>query len=164
MTRTILTVGALSAVYALALASADPWDFALGALLGSAVTWCFRRFLFVAAPIPAREMVRRSAHLPMLIIATFGNIVRGTWAVIRLSLGPVPPVNVGFVTIPDGGRTETGFTVSGLLDTLSPGSVLIDQDALAQTWTIHAIDASDQEERVRELDDFYERYQRPVWP
>jgi multisubunit Na+/H+ antiporter MnhE subunit len=76
----------------------------------------------------------------------------------------VPPANVGFVTIPDGRRTASGVMVSGLLDTLSPGSVLIEDDPLAGTWTIHSIDASDPQKTVSELERFYEHYQRPVWP
>jgi multisubunit Na+/H+ antiporter MnhE subunit len=51
-----------------------------------------------------------------------------------------------------------------MLDTLSPGSVLIDHDPAAKTWTIHTVDASDEEATARELERFYERYQRPVWP
>ena len=118
----------------------------------------------VTAPLSTGDVLRRLVHLPLLVAATIGNIVRGTAAVIRLSLGPLPPAKVGFVTIPDGERTASGVVVSGLLDTLSPGSVLIDHDELTRTWTIHAIDATDQKKTARELERFYEEYQRPIWP
>lgn len=164
MTRGISTVVALTAVYALALASADPWDVALGAIFGAGITFAFRRFLFVSAPLSLTEAFRRAVHLPKLLFATAVNIVRGTVAVVRLSLGPLPPTGVGFVTIPDGERTASGVIVSGLLDTLSPGSVFIEQDAQARTWTIHAIDASDEEATAETLQRFYKQFQRPVWP
>jgi multisubunit Na+/H+ antiporter MnhE subunit len=164
MTRAILTITALAVVYSLALASADVWDLSFGVVLGASVYFMFRQFLFVTPPISVRTLLSRFAHAPILIAATGVNIVRGTVAVIRVSLRPLPPGNVGFITIPDGERTSSGVDVSGLLDTLSPGSVLIDQDATARTWTIHALDASDEEGIRRAAQQFYDDYQRPVWP
>lgn len=103
-------------------------------------------------------------HFPRLVAATIADITRGTVNVARISLAPKVPRNEGFVTIPNGRRTESGVVISGLINTISPGSVLIDIDPEDQTWMIHVIDASDPDAVVEEVQEFYERRQRPVWP
>lgn len=164
MIRLLLATVGLTLIYVLDLASTDPWDFGIGAILSLGVLLTFRRFLFVRPAVPASELIRRLAHLPRLMLATAAAIVRGTVVVARAVLSPELPQHAGFVVIPDGERTASGVVVSGLLDTLSPGSVLIDIDSTARTWTLHALDASDPEAIEAETTAFYERYQWPVWP
>ena len=164
MTKFVLTPMALAAIYALALGSADPWDLGLGAVLGLAVALTFRAFLFPVTEGASAPMLRRVAGVPALVLATVVDIVRGTLQVARAVLSPSPPREAGFVEIPIGARTPMGLTVSGLLNTLSPGSVLVDVDPMAGTWTIHDLDASDEQGVVDDAQRFYERYQRPVWP
>lgn len=164
MTRIILATAALTAIYALALASANPWDLGIGAMLSLGTLIVFRGFLLRGAAITPDDVLRRAVHLPALVAATAVNIVRGTGQVARVVLTWSPPRDAGFVTIPQGERTNIGVAVSGLLDTLSPGTVLIDIDLDHETWTIHALDASDGEAVRGDADRLYERYQRPVWP
>jgi multicomponent Na+:H+ antiporter subunit E len=159
-----MATAGLTLVYALALASADPWDLGIGAALSMGVLLAFHRFLFVLPAVAPSELLRRIAHLPLLAVATAATIVRGTIVVARAVLSPRLPQNAGFVAIQDGERTPTGVAISGLLETLSPGSVLIDIDPAARTWTLHSLDASNPEEIETDLRTFYERYQRPVWP
>ena len=165
MMRFACAVAALTAVYALALASADPWDLGIGVVLSVGVLAAFRRFIFCSAPelAPGRAL-KRAAHFPQLAVATAANVVRGTAQVTRAVLGWSTMDNAGFVEIPQGDRTETGVVVSGLLDTLSPGTVLVEIDPEARTWTIHALQGSDEEEVRGDLERFYDRFQRPVWP
>ena len=96
--------------------------------------------------------------------ATVVDIVRGTIDVAKVVLSPKIVSHGGLVEIPDGGRTTSGVIVSGLINTISPGSVLIDIDPESRDWTIHAIDASEPGEVVAKQQRFYERYQRPIWP
>jgi multisubunit Na+/H+ antiporter MnhE subunit len=91
------------------------------------------------------------------------DIVRGTIDVAKVVLSPKVVSRGGFVEIPDGGRTTSGVIVSGLINTLSPGSVLIDIEPESRDWTIHTIDASHPEEIVAHQQSFYKRFQRPVW-
>jgi multisubunit Na+/H+ antiporter MnhE subunit len=109
-------------------------------------------------------MVSRIGHLPQLVVGTGIDIVRGTVDVARAVLSPRIPREENFVTIPSADRTPSGVVVSGLLNTLSPGSVLIDIDPEAETWMIHAINASDEDALIEDVQTFYERYQRPIWP
>lgn len=154
----------LMVIYAMALGSADPWDLALGAVLGLGLCLAFRRFLFPAPALPLEIAARRALHFPRLALATVVDITRGTFMVARIVLSPRIPREEGFVGIPFGQRTESGVKISGLLNTLSPGSVLIDIDNEGKVWTIHAIDLSDEEGVIESAQEFYERYQRPVWP
>lgn len=162
--RYLVGACALAVIFLLALASTDPWDFAIGAVLGCAVLVGFRDFIFSQPGISAGEFLRRAIHVPRLIVATAFDIAKGTVAVTRVVLSPQLPQRDGFVAIPDGGRTASGVAISGLINTLSPGSVLIDTDPEADTWTIHAMDISNAPELIEEAQKFYERYQRPVWP
>ncbi len=164
MMRFVLTTAALTAVYALALASADPWDLGIGAVISVCVLLGFRRFIFPDQGLPPRLALQRAVHFPVLVVGAVANIVRGTVQVIRVVLGWTTAHHAGFVEIPKGDRTDTGVVVSGLLDTLSPGSVLVDIDPEARIWTIHALQAEDPDAVREDVERFYERFQRPVWP
>ena len=164
MMRFVFTMAALTTVYALSLASADPWDLGIGAVLSVGVLLVFRRFIFLDRALPPRIALQRTARFPVLALGAAANITRGTVQVTRVVLGWATARHAGFVEIPQGDRTETGVVVSGLLDTLSPGSVLVEIDAEARTWTIHALQAEDADAVREDVDRFYERFQRPVWP
>ncbi len=164
MMRFIVSAMLLTAIYALALASANPWDLGLGALLSSGMLLLFRRYLLTGPPVPLIEVIRRGAYLPALAVATFADIVKGTWLVSRVVLSRTIPPSGGLVSIPTGARTESGVIVSGLLNTLSPGSVLVDIDLSAEIWTIHVLDTTDEPAVIEDAQEFYERYQRSVWP
>jgi multisubunit Na+/H+ antiporter MnhE subunit len=164
---TVRIVGAteiLAGIYALALASADPWDLALGAGLGLAVVLTFRGFVLPGAVLPAWQVARRLVGLPPLLAATLVEVARGTVAVARAVLAPARARHAGFVVLPVLEQTEAGVAMTGLLTTLSPGSVLIEVDPQAQTRTMHVLDASSPEEVAEQVRQFYERFQRPVWP
>ena len=68
------------------------------------------------------------------------------------------------MAIPVGDRTQTGVAVSALVATLSPGEVLVDVDRERGAMLIHVIDAGDPEATRRRHEDFYQRYQRRVFP
>jgi multisubunit Na+/H+ antiporter MnhE subunit len=153
-----------TAVYALALASLNPWDIALGALLGLVVLTIFRDFLFPQPDSAGITWLRKVLGVPALIVATFIEIVKGTIHVASVVLSPARSWRAGFVDIPIGERSPSGVMVNGLLNTLSPGSVFIDVDPPAGTWRIHAIDATDPDQVRADVQRLYESYQWPVWP
>jgi multisubunit Na+/H+ antiporter MnhE subunit len=68
------------------------------------------------------------------------------------------------VLVPIGERSELGVAVTGLLIGLSPGSLLLDVDPERQAMLFHVIDASDPDAVRAQLDRFYQRYQRRVFP
>ena len=162
--RTLVGTLLLAVTYCLALASANPWDIAIGLVLGFLVLRGFRTFIF-PEPAPAGSNLLRSlVHLPRLIIAVFVEIVGGTVKVARAILSPQLPANDGLVSIPVGSRSAEGVDFSGFLNTLSPGSVYIGVDTDANSWVIHALEAEDEQQVAAEAQAFYEQYQRPVLP
>lgn len=151
---------ALTAIYALALGSVRPLDLATGAVVSAVAVVVLR----VDPGVPRTgELVRRIAAAPLFAAAVGLNVVRGTVAVVALTLGlRTPPA--GIVAIPFHERTRTGVAVAAYALTLSPGEVLITVDWERERLLVHTIDASDPEavrERHRQL---YERYQRKVFP
>jgi multicomponent Na+:H+ antiporter subunit E len=92
------------------------------------------------------------------------EIVRGTWDVALRVLHLRPVEHPGIVLVPIGERTEVGVAVTGLLVGLSPGSLLLDVDTERQVMLFHVIDAGDPDAVRTQLDRFYQRYQRRVFP
>ncbi|MGI9252635.1 MAG: Na+/H+ antiporter subunit E, partial [Thermomicrobiales bacterium] len=70
----------------------------------------------------------------------------------------------GIVRVPYGDRTPQGVVVSGIVMTLAPGTVLVDLDDERQEMIVHAIDASNPDQIIDDLQTFYERRQRKVFP
>jgi multisubunit Na+/H+ antiporter MnhE subunit len=164
MLRLLLATVGLTAVYTMTLASADPWDIGVGAVLSLAVLLTFRGFLFGSREREPGLTLGGALRFPILALATAGEIVRGSIAVTRAVFSRSGPTSAGFVTIPDGDRTPTGLAINGLLVAVSPGSIPVASDAEAGTWTVHVLDAADPDAVRIEVDRFYDRYQRPIWP
>lgn len=157
------TVVVLTLVYALTLASFHPWDLAIGAGVSTLFVFFTRRFVFHNDPAATNFFARFVWFWPFAA-ATVWDIVRGTWEVTLVTLGIRPLVSPGIVRIPIGDRTPTGVAVSGMATTLSPGTFLVDVDWEEGVWLVHAIDAADPDGVRREHQEFYERWQRKVFP
>jgi multisubunit Na+/H+ antiporter MnhE subunit len=164
VSRFLLALALLVAVYALVLASTDPWDLATGAALAAGLLWATRGFVFGGAPAPIAGFLRRLLAFVPFVAATLVDIARGTWTVALVVLGIRPLRRPGIVAVPIGERTPLGVAVSGLVSTLSPGSVLVDVDHRQRAMLFHVIDASDPDAVRAAYERFYQRYQRRVFP
>lgn len=183
MKRVVVWIPILALVYALTLASFDPWDLTIGAVIGAGVLAVFWRFpLAEESPHPpartqgvpaVRERGGEDAsHLPPSAFLWFWpyaavmvwEIVKSTWQVALVVLGRRPFDRAGFVEIPIGERTPLGVAVFGIATTLSPGSVLVDVDWNAGVMLYHVIDASEPEAVRAQFARLYERWQRRVIP
>lgn len=164
MTRWILLVITIIAVYLIVLVSFDPWDIAIGTVFAIVLTIAARRFL-VAESLPSEPTSwRRVLALVPFSLAVASDILVGTWQVIKVTLGFQPLRSPGIVKVPIGERSSTGLAVTALVLTLSPGEFLVDVDWSERVMLIHALDASDPA-RIRAFHQrFYERYQRPIFP
>ncbi len=164
MTRIVLALALLVLVYALTLASAYPWDLAIGALVGGLILIAYRRFLFVGPPVPTATLLRRVVgFLPFTVVLVW-DILRGTWNVALVVLHLRPLVHPGIVAIPIAERTPLGVAVSSLATTLSPGAFLVDVDWDQGVMLIHVLDATDPDAVRAEHQRFYRRFQRHVFP
>ncbi len=164
MVRYIGAVILLTLIYAGTLASADPWDFAFGALLAVGLLALFRQFLHQdlanSPPLRARRLI---ATIPLLW-AVLREIVIGTWRVARIILAPRPTNLPGMLTLPFGDRSRGGVVISALMISLSPGSSLIVIDWERREMLLHLIHIRDPDHERAELQRFYEQYQRAVFP
>ncbi len=172
----MLWIPVLALVYALTLASFDPWDLAIGAVVGAGVLAVFWRYPLIAAEGGRRNEGNRhpssvfrlppSAAVwfwPFAVVVAW-EIVRGTWQVALVVLGLRPHNRAGLVEMPMGDMTPLGIAVFGVATTLSPGSVLVEVDWAARMLLFHVLDASNPDEVRAEFARLYERWQRRVAP
>ena len=164
MKRALFSLLFLALIYALVLGSFAPWDLALGAVFSGALLYAFRGFVFGGRPAPLPGLLRRVVAFGPFLAAVVREVVAGTWQVALVTLRLRPVERPGIVKVPIGDRTPGGVAVSALVGTLSPGSVLVDIDWEAGYALIHTIDAEDPEAFRRSRMEFYERYQRKVFP
>lgn len=158
-------VALLAGVYLLSLGSLDPFDMAFGVALAAVLSLGLRGRLEIPPP-PASgpPLAARVAAFPLLLAALLADIARGTWDVALRVLHLRPVESPGIVLVPIGERTPVGVAVTGLFAGLSPGSLLVEVDPRRQAMLFHVIDASDPDAFRDQLDRFYHRYQRRVFP
>ena len=144
------------------LASFHPWDLFFGAVISGALVYAFRSFVFGGRPAPLTGLARRFVAFFPFAVAVVWDVIKGTWEVTLITLHIRPLVEPGVVKVPVGERTPTGVAVFGLVTTLSPGAFLL--EASDEFMLIHVIDASDPDALREEREDFYQRYQRKVFP
>jgi multisubunit Na+/H+ antiporter MnhE subunit len=160
----LLSVAALAAVYLLSLGSADPLDAALGVVLAAALLAGLRGRLEPPQELGPPPLAARVGAFPLLLAALLADVVRGTWDVALWVLHRRPLQRPGIVVVPIGERTQLGVAVTGLLVGLSPGSLLLEVDSERQAMLFHVVDARDPDSVRAQIDRFYQRYQRRVFP
>ena len=162
MKRAGFAVLFLTGIYVMVLASFHPWDLFFGVVVSGALVYGFRSFVFGGRPDPLTGLAGRAAAFFPFVVAVVWDVLKGTWEVALITLHIKPLVEPGVVKLPVGERTPTGVAVLGLVTTLSPGAFLI--EANDEFMLIHVIDASDPDAFREEREDFYQRYQRKVFP
>jgi multicomponent Na+:H+ antiporter subunit E len=168
MSRYLLSVLMLVLIFALTLASFDPWDLLIGLVISVAVLQLFRPLLesqrLTKSGRPAPRPWRRMVGFGPFVIAVIWEVIVGTWHVALITLHIRPLGNAGIVTVPIGDRTPIGVAVFGLATSLAPGTLLLDIDWRNRVMVIHAIDASDPDGFRSAQARFYDRWQRHVFP
>lgn len=165
MTRYLVSLVLLTLFWACALASTDPWDLALGALVSALLLRSLSGFLFRHRPrLPLRALPRRLLGLIPFVVAVIRETIRGTWGVALVCLRLRPLRRSGIVAVPMGERSEVGVAVTALAMTLSPGSFLVDVDQERRLLFFHVLDASDPDRVRADQARMYERWQRHVFP
>jgi multisubunit Na+/H+ antiporter MnhE subunit len=167
MIRAIGVVLLLTVVFCLTLASRNPWDIAIGALLGAVSLAVFHGELPVIPGKPASEtpafLSRAVAFVPFSGI-TIWEILVGSVRVALIVVGLRKLEHPGIVAVPIGDRSKLGVVVTGITTTLAPGSILLDVDWNRGVMLVHVIDASDPDQIRADMQALYDRYQRRVFP
>jgi multicomponent Na+:H+ antiporter subunit E len=163
--RVGLVVLLLTGVYMMTLASFHPLDLLFGVVASVAAVYAYRGFVFGEAegwPDPLPGFLRRCVAFFPFAVAVVWDVVKGTSEVALVVLHLRPLVRPGIVKVPVGERTPTGVAVTALVTTLSPGALLV--EANDEFMLLHVIDASDPEAVRKDREDFYQRYQKKVFP
>jgi multisubunit Na+/H+ antiporter MnhE subunit len=164
MTRFLLSVFGLTLIYSMFLLSIQAWDLAAGAVLSAGLVLLFRRHLFAGSPQAVPGIGRRLTALLRFAWFVYVDVIDGLWQVLVIVVGLRPLALSGIVAIPIGERTKSGVAVTAWAMTLSPGSVLIEVDWERRVMLFHFIDATEPEKLRKKIQDFYQNYQRPVFP
>lgn len=162
MKHALLWTVAGALVYLLALGHASTADVAVAIAVALALVAVFHRFVL------GRTEVLPSWRRAWLVVPALGHVVadvaRGTWEVTLASLALRRGLTHGMVEVAMGERSHAGAVLTAILVTLSPGSVLVSLDWDRRIMHFHLLDASRAERFRRELESFYERYQRWIVP
>jgi len=164
MTRYAAVVSGLTGLYALALASFAPWDLLFGAVLATVLVFTSRRFVFGDRPDEEVSLLRRVVAFVPFAAVVFWQVLEGTWEVALITLHLRPLERPGIVEVPIGERTPAGVVAWSVIVGLAPGSFFVDVDRERRVVLIHLIDASDLAAFRRQQEDFYNRYQKKVFP
>jgi multisubunit Na+/H+ antiporter MnhE subunit len=134
----LLRAAGLTAVYLMVLTSIAPGDVLVGAVIG----------LAVAVALRPRQPARPAAESWAVVVAsadallrTAGEMVVGSWRVVRFCLGA--PGAPGFVDVPRDDRTPHEMAMWGLLTGEAPDEVVVEVDRGRDVMTVHLVDASD---------------------
>jgi multisubunit Na+/H+ antiporter MnhE subunit len=164
MTRLVLSVLMLTAVYALALSSLDPWDLVVGAVIAVTLLLLFR-------PVTIGHHAAQLPGLPLRLVyfwpflARVGvDVVVGGWHVALVILGVRSRQYAQVVDVPIQGRSHRGIAVTALVTTLAPGSFFIGIEWERQVMLFHFLEAGDPDANRNTRAHFYERYQSRVFP
>jgi multisubunit Na+/H+ antiporter MnhE subunit len=167
MIRSALVVLLLTVVFCLTLASYDPWDMLVGAVLGSIVLAVFHNALPEIQGKPARELPSLPSRILRFIPfagITVWEILIGSVRVAAIVIGLRKLEHPGIVAVPIGDRSKFGVVVTGITTSLAPGSILLDVDWDRNLMLVHVIDASDPDQIRADMQKLYDRYQRKVFP
>ena len=163
MTRVALETVALTTLYLVILASVQPGDVLVGALLSAAIAaaseWIPRPPAHRLPPLAVR-----AAAAPALVGSALVSILRGTWHVALYALGRRAIERPGIVAVPIGPRTPAGVAAWAYLTALSPDEVVVDIDEARGVMLVHVLDAGDPRAIRARHQDAYQRRQRRVAP
>lgn len=157
MTR-LLGVAALTAVYLLAVGSAELGDLALGAALAVAVVaWLPAR----ALPAPGSP----ATVLGLLPIALWlvGQVAVATARVALSTLG-ARAVDPGVVEVRLDGATTASIALAAGAITITPGEVVVDADPDRGTMTVHMLDAGNPAEAREHFRALHDRCRKALGP
>ncbi|WP_158625212.1 Na+/H+ antiporter subunit E [Corallococcus terminator] len=162
--RAVAQALALALLYAVMVGSFHPVDLSVGVVLAVGV---MRLFPLAGLPpdLHPDERWRRMLHLPRFFWALVVLVARSCTQVLLIIFGRnYRADHAGVVEVPMGERTARGVQVSSWVMSLAPGTVLLELDWERRVMRMHALDASDPDKLRQQQENFYQRYQRAVFP
>jgi len=133
-------------------------SFAFGVLLLGAVLSTLIIY-WAGAFWPDRVRLRRPLTILRLGLIVLWDIIIANIAVARLVLSPLIRLHPGFLVVPLDVRDPYAIVALTGIITMTPGTVSCLLSADRRTLYVHAIDASEPEDAVREIK---QRYEAPL--
>jgi multisubunit Na+/H+ antiporter MnhE subunit len=115
----------------------------VGAVIVVSVMYLFRRQITPNPLPPPGLSLHLLVYAPVLFYYLFIDILKGSWQVIRVTMGFEPLRHPGIIKISFKDFSAYGVGPVGYFITLSPGSFMVDIDWDEQIMLIHVLDASD---------------------
>lgn len=164
MTRFIVFVLLFTAVYTTTLSSFALADVLSGLLLAIVLALLFRQALYQTRTDPRPRLSTRLLSFIPFWVRLASEVLASSWNVFLISFHLRPLPKAGIVIIPMGDRSDLGVVFTSLLLTITPGSVLVGLDWKKREMLFHFLDATNPN-RIRErYHDFYDKYQRHLFP
>jgi len=148
----------------MAIASFQPWDLAIGAAISTGLLLLCRPQIPTDQGQTTPPLYRRALHFPLFIAAVWLDILIDTWRVVLMVLSFQPPRQPDFVEIAIDERSETGSAIDGFVNTVSPGSYLVEIDQKRGIILFHVVDADDPQSVREAYQRKYQQRQRSVFP
>ena len=114
-------------------------NFLLGVALSAGVIWLAR------VRLGADIYFRRLGAWWRLLLTFVLELVKSTWAVVKLAWAPGQRYTTAFVAVPLQVKSDVEITLLANLITLTPGTLTVDVSSDRSTLYIHALDAPDLE-------------------
>lgn len=164
MTRFVVFVLFFTAIYTTTISSFALVDVLAGLLLSIALALLFRQPLYQTRTDPRPRLSSRLLSFIPFWIRLVGEILTSSWNVFHISFHLRPLPKAGIVTIPMNNRSNLGVVFTSLLLTFTPGSVLVDLDWNKREMLFHFIDATNPDQIRERYQNFYDKYQRHLFP
>lgn len=113
--------------------------------------------LFLPLPaMPISSLHIRWGSLIRLLINWIIDLMQASVKVAWLALRPADPPKTAILQVPMRVQNELVLSFATVLYNLQPGGTVTDIDIANRMWTIHVLDADDEEDIRRELDNVAE--------
>jgi multisubunit Na+/H+ antiporter MnhE subunit len=164
----LVPVGIGAVIYAFTLGSTDPVDYLVGLVLAAGLSPLIRQFMVKSrvqeTGVPSPPAWQRLVWFPVFLAVVTFDIIRGTRDVLMYTIGLRSWENAGIIRVPIGERSHSGVAVTAWAITVSPGSAYVETDWETDEMLIHVLEADHADEIRRAYQEFYDRYQRRIFP
>lgn len=144
--RPLFIIG-LTIMWVMLMAEFTWANFIGGFLVSSAIV------LFLPLPaMPIENISIRWGSFFLLIFNWFKDLAVASVKVAWLALRPADPPRTAILQVPMRVQNDLVLSFATMLYNLQPGGTVTDIDIANRMWTIHVLDADDEEDIQREID------------
>ncbi|RKD24497.1 cation:proton antiporter [Ammoniphilus oxalaticus] len=129
----------------------SPTAMIIGFLLGLGMMYIFRRFF------KGGFYFRKVIAVMKLLLIFMRELVLSTWSVIKVVLSPKMDLRPGIFALPTQLKSDVEITLLASLITLTPGTLTLKVSDDGQTLYIHAMDLSDRDEAIAQIQNTFEK-------